>query len=80
MGLAPSRRAARQMVSHGHFIVNNHKITIPSFEVKAGDIVKIREGSKSKKIFDNLIEKLKEYNSPSWLSFDPNKMEGKYFS
>ncbi|MEK7104591.1 MAG: 30S ribosomal protein S4 [Patescibacteria group bacterium] len=76
MGLAPSRRAARQMVSHGHFIVNNHKITIPSFEVKAGDVVKIREGSKSKKIFDNLIEKLKEYNSPSWLSFDPNKMEG----
>ncbi|MCX6751626.1 MAG: 30S ribosomal protein S4 [Candidatus Nomurabacteria bacterium] len=77
MGLAPSRRAARQMVSHGHFIVNNHKITIPSFEVKPEDIIKIREGSKSKKIFDNLTERLKEYNSPSWLSFDPAKMEGK---
>lgn len=77
MGLAPSRRAARQIVSHGHFIVNNHKVTIPSYEVKLNDIVKIREGSKSKKIFDNLIERLKEYNSPPWLSFDVNKMEGK---
>jgi small subunit ribosomal protein S4 len=76
MGLAPSRRAARQMVSHGHFIVNSHRITIPSFEVKVGDIIKIREGSKSKKIFDNLTEKLKEYNSPPWLSFDVSKMEG----
>jgi small subunit ribosomal protein S4 len=76
MGLAPSRRAARQMVSHGHFIVNNHRITIPSYEVKPKDVVKIREGSKSKKIFDNLTERLKEYNPPSWLSFDVIKMEG----
>lgn len=76
MGLGSSRRAARQMVSHGHFIVNNHKITIPSYEVKSGDIIKIREGSKSKKIFDNLTEKIKDYNPPSWVSFDPNKMEG----
>ncbi len=77
MGLAPSRRAARQMVSHGHFIVNDHKVTIPSYEVKIGDIVKIREGSKVKKIFDNLVEKLKDYTAPTWLSFDPVKMEGK---
>jgi len=76
MGLAPSRRAARQMVSHGHFIVNNHKVTIPSYEVKSGDIIKIREGSKIKKIFDNLAERIKDYNPPSWLSFDAGKMEG----
>ncbi len=76
MGLAASRRAARQMVSHGHFIVNNHKITIPSYEVKVGDVVKIREGSKIKKIFDNLTERLKDYNSPSWMTFDVTKMEG----
>jgi len=77
MGLAPSRRAARQMVSHGHFIVNDKKTTIPSYEVKVGDVVKIREGSKGKKIFDNLTERLKDYNSPSWLSFDVQKMEGR---
>jgi small subunit ribosomal protein S4 len=76
MGLAPSRRAARQMVSHGHFIVNNHKVTVPSYEVKTGEVVKIREGSKVKKIFDNLAERTKDYNPPSWLSFDANKMEG----
>jgi small subunit ribosomal protein S4 len=80
MGLAPSRRAARQMVSHGHFIVNNHKVTVPSYEVKPGDIIKVREGSKTKKIFDNLAEKIKDYNPPSWVSFDTTKMEGNILS
>jgi len=77
MGLAPSRRAARQMVSHGHFIVGGHKVTIPSYALSKGDVILIREGSKSKKIFENLEQKLKDYNSPSWLSFDVVKMEGK---
>lgn len=77
MGLAPSRRAARQMVSHGHFMIDSHKVTVPSFSVKTGDIIKIREGSKSKKIFSGLDEKLKEYNAPAWLNFDAGKMEGK---
>ncbi len=76
MGLGASRRATRQMVSHGHFIVNNHRVTIPSFEIKIGDVIKIREGSKAKKIFENLMEKLKNYNSPAWVSFDLNNMEG----
>ncbi len=77
MGLGASRRAARQMVSHGHFIVNNTKVTIPSYELKQGDIIKIREGSKGKKIFSNIAEKLKEYNSPVWINFDLSNMEGK---
>lgn len=76
MGLAPSRRASRQMVSHGHFIVNNHKVTIPSYELKPGDIIKIREGSKSKKIFEGLATRLKDYTAPLWLSFDMGKLEG----
>lgn len=76
MGLAPSRRAARQMVSHGHFVVNQHKVTIPSYEVKPGDVIKVREGSKVKKIFTGLPEKLKEYISPFWVAFDLDKMEG----
>ena len=77
MGLGASRRATRQMVSHGHFVVNNHRVTIPSYELKSGDIVKIREGSKTKKIFQNLADRLKDYNSPSWVVFDPNSMEGR---
>lgn len=76
MGLGASRRATRQMVSHGHFVVNNHRVTIPSYEVKIGDIVKIREGSKTKKIFQNLADRLKDYNAPDWVSFDLNTMEG----
>ena len=77
MGLGASRRATRQMVSHGHFIVNDKKVTIPSYEVKPGDVIKIREGSKGKKIFDGLAGKLKDYTAPSWLSFEVEKMEGK---
>src|SRR3989338_4728812 len=77
MGLAASRRAARQMVSHVHFIVNDHKVTIPSYEVKPGDVIKIREGSKAKKIFNGLALRLKDYNPPSWANFDIEKMEGK---
>ncbi len=77
MGLGASRRATRQMVSHGHFVVNNHRVTIPSYEIKVEDVIKIREGSKVKKIFANLPEKLKDYNSPPWVSFDLNNMEGR---
>ncbi len=76
MGLGASRRATRQMVSHGHFIVNNHRVTVPSYEVKVGDIIKIREGSKAKKIFANLPERLKDYTAPSWVSFNFNNLEG----
>jgi small subunit ribosomal protein S4 len=77
MGLAPSRRGARQMVSHGHFIVNDKRVTIPSYELKSGDVIKIREGSKPKKIFENMTEKMKDYNPPVWVTFDIGTMSGK---
>ncbi len=77
MGLAPSRRGSRQMVSHGHFIVNDKRVTIPSYEVKIGDIIKIREGSKISKLFDNLTERLKDYTAPAWVTFDTNVLQGK---
>ena len=77
IGLANSRRGARQMVSHGHFMVNDHKVTIPSFEVKVGDVVKIREGSKATKLFEGVAGRLKDYVLPAWLSFDLITMEGK---
>lgn len=77
MGLGASRRATRQMVSHGHFIVNDHRVTIPSYELKSGDVVRVREGSKTKKIFENLGDRLKEYHAPAWVAFDPGTMEGR---
>ncbi len=77
MGLAPSRRAARQMVSHGHFVIGETKVTIPSYELKPNDVIKVREGSKAKGVFAGLADKLKDYTAPAWISFDLNKMEGR---
>ncbi len=74
--LAPTRQAARQMVSHGHITVGDVRITIPSYNVKVGDKVKIREASAKKALFLNLADKLKDGQSPSWLSFDPEKRAG----
>lgn len=74
--LAPTRQASRQMVSHGHITVNDVRITIPSYNVKLGDKVKIREASAKKILFANLAEKLKDGMPPSWLKFDAEKRAG----
>ena len=74
-GFAPSRSAARQMVSHGHIMVNGVIVTIPSYSVKVGDKMTIREGSKKKAIFSNLDKELKNSQSPAWLKIDPAKRE-----
>lgn len=72
-GFAPSRSAARQMVSHGHITVNGSRITVPSYEVQIGDVLAIREGSKNKTIFGTLDEQLKTFKSPAWMTVDPVK-------
>lgn len=77
MGLGASRRATRQMVSHGHFIVNGKRVTVPSYDLKSGDIIQIREGSKSSKLFTDLAARLKDYVYPVWVTFDVDKLEGK---
>lgn len=74
--LAPTRQAARQMVSHGHIIVNDVRVTVPSYNVKAGDKFKIREASAGKKLFSDLAIKLKDGQPISWLSFDAEKRSG----
>ena len=70
LGLASTRQASRQMVSHGHICVNGRRVDIPSYQVHIGDVLTIREGSKTKAIFKDLEEKLKSRNAPAWLSFD----------
>ncbi len=77
MGLASTRRMARQMVSHGHLLVNGKRVTVPSYQVKAGDSVSVREGSKGSALFQVLPETLKEFRWASWVSFDPSTFEGK---
>lgn len=77
LGLAVTRQAARQFVSHGHIVVNGIKVTIPSYTVSVGDIITIKEASIKKGNFADIDERLKSHNYPSWLAFDINKKECK---
>lgn len=77
LGIAPTRAMARQLVSHGHILVNGKKINIPSHKAKKGDLIGIRKESLSKKVFDNLEERIKKAVSFNWLTFDLKKKEGK---
>lgn len=70
LGFAHTRALARQMVSHGHFVVNGKKLTIPSYAVKMGDVIAIREGSKSTTMFKDIAVKLKAIKKPDWFKFD----------
>jgi len=74
LGLAPSRRAARQFVKHGHFLVNDRKVSIPSFLVSVGDTITVRE--KSQKAVRDVARKGR-LNVPGELSLDAPKMIGK---
>ncbi len=74
-GFALSRSAARQMVAHGHLCVNGKIVNIPSYQVRIGDIVTIREGSKKKVIFSKLDEEFKNIKVPAWLAMNPEKKE-----
>ncbi len=77
LGFAKSRSIARQIVNHGHFLVNGRKSNIPSSGLKIGDIISIRPQSADKKIFQNTEIYLKKYNPPVWLELDKQKREGK---
>lgn len=77
MGLAKSRALARQIVSHGHIIVNGKKINIASHKVKVGDIIAVREGSKNTKLFVDIGARLKDFTFQNWLTMDPVKLEAK---
>ena len=77
LGFAPSRTAARQMVSHRHFMINNKPIDIPGYLVKKGDKISINPGSAKKTIFQKLPTLLKKHNPPSWLKLDTKNLEGK---
>lgn len=72
-GFALTRLAARQIVSHGHLMLNGKRVTIPSMMLKVGDKVAIREGSAKKIIFANLEERLKKFQPPAWLGVDAEK-------
>ncbi len=77
LGFAPSRSSARQLISHGHILINSRPVNIASFSVKKGDKINIKPSSSKKNIFRNLPSVLKKYNPPPWLSLVAGKLEGK---
>ena len=76
IGLAKTRLHARQIVNHGHIRVNGKKVDIPSYHLKIGDKISIREGSLKKPIFANLAERLADVKTPSWINFNLEKNVG----
>ena len=77
LGFASSRRKAKLLISHRHFLVNDKVINIPSYLVKKGDKIKIRPTSYKKTVFQNLSTTLKKYETPAWLELNIEKLEGK---
>lgn len=76
LGLAVTRRQARQLVNHGHILVNDKRVDIPSYEVQVGDKISVREHSRGMAAIRDSVESL--YGRPDFLEFDEEKLEGKY--
>jgi small subunit ribosomal protein S4 len=76
-GFCSSRSQARELVSHGHFLINGKKVNIPSYALKTGDIIKLKPKSKNSKQFRDLSDKLKKINIPGWLNLDIKELSGK---
>ncbi len=76
LGLASTRRGARQMVAHGHVMVNGKKSRVPSQALSVGDAIGVREGSKKHGVLAGFAERFAERPLPSWLTWNPSSMEG----
>lgn len=76
MGLAKTRRGARQIVNHGHILVNGKKVDIPSYSVKPGDVISVKEASKEHKAMKEALESIN--NRVEFVTFDDKKLEGTY--
>jgi len=74
LGLATTRRQARQLVNHGHIMVGGKRVDIPSYEVKVGQVISVREKSKNLEIIKNAVEAV--VARPSYVEFDADKLEG----
>lgn len=78
LGFAPSRPAARQLVSHKHFLVNNKVVNIPSYIVKQGDVIEVRDKSKKMDIILESMRRIKGDMDLSWLELDKAKLRGTF--
>ncbi|MBN8704399.1 MAG: 30S ribosomal protein S4 [Bacteroidetes bacterium] len=80
LGFAASRNAARQIVRHRHLLVNDQLVDIPSFMVKPGDVLKIKDQSKKMASIHDSISKIKDSQLPAWLELDKANLAGKFLS
>ena len=80
LGLAASRAQARQLISHGHFAVNGRKTNIPSYLVRPGDTIVVRDNSKKKSHFKELAKIVDGARVPEWLELDANNLSGQVVS
>ena len=77
LGFAASRASARQLVRHGHVLVDGRKISIPSYQVRAGQVVSIREGSRKNPLIRSSVETARGRGVPEWLELDAENTTGK---
>jgi len=80
LGFAPSRKAARQLVIHGHFLVNNVPVDIPSYLLKGGDLIQVRERSKKLDVIHSSMKRMKDTAMLPWLSLDKAAMSGTFLN
>ena len=76
MGIGASRSQARQLVTHGHFVVNGKKCNIASYMLKAGDVIEVKESKRDNAFFAE-VKQMKVANMPKWLEFNPETLSGK---
>ncbi len=77
LGLAKTRAMSRQMVNHSYFMVNGKPVNIPSYQVKKGDVIALKETKKKKLIFKDLVAELKKVEPHKWLTLNKEKVEAK---
>lgn len=80
MGFAPSRKSARQLVLHRHFTVNNQIVNVPSYLVKAGDVIHVREHSKKLDVIHSSMKRVKDNALSPWLSLDKANLSGTFLN
>jgi small subunit ribosomal protein S4 len=80
LGFAPSRKAARQLVRHGHFIVNDTVVDIPSYLMNPGDVIHVRDRSKKLEIIHSSMKRMKDSAMLPWLSLDKAQMTGTFLN
>lgn len=79
-GLAPSRKSARQLILHRHFRVNDKPVNIPSYLLKAGDIIQVKDSSKALRVIHDSMKRIKDDMVPAWLQLDKAILKGTFLN